>query len=345
MKRAPSARMKRPLQAMKTTGQHRLLTPGNLLVVALSAGMWAAAFMLPVPVPAQPLRVAVPLWPGAEPWVMARAEGKLRPDQIKLVEINWTSAAMRAVGNRVVDAAILSLEEALLQIHQGYPLKILMVTDVSRGADALLVNPGIESLADLRGRRIGFEPRTAGTRLLGLALAEAGLSMADIRHVVMNATELQDGGMDRPAEAVVCSEPWRQRLVARGMRPLYDSGKKGAEVVRVLVAHVDAVADHRDELLVLVRAHVEGMPRLAAAGAELEPVLRREGVSAEEFARIMEKMEVPALEQNRRWLACEDGWLESRLEQLRAELLPADGLEPARRAADVFDPWFLEEAR
>ena len=47
MKRAPSARMKRPLQAMKTTGQHRLLTPGNLLVVALSAGMWAAAFMLP----------------------------------------------------------------------------------------------------------------------------------------------------------------------------------------------------------------------------------------------------------------------------------------------------------
>lgn len=323
---------------MTSMGTQRLFSASNVTVALLAVGMWASAFLLPVPVPDQPLRVAVPLWPGAEPWVLARAQGRLRPEEVSLIEINWTSAAMRAVGNRVVDAAILSLDEALLQMQQGHPLRILMVTDVSRGADAVLVREMVKDLPDLKGRKAGFEPRTGAARLFSLALREAGISPGEVGQVVLNATELQDARGQLPADAIVCSEPWQQRLLRLGLRPVYDSSRPGAEVVRVLVAHADAVVDHREELLTLVRAHLEWMPRLAGLGRELEPVLRREGVTREEFARILSKIEVPDLEQNRRWLARQDPWLEELWEGLRLDV----GERGGPVAGQVFDASFLE---
>lgn len=327
---------------MANNGSQKLLSSSNVAVMILAACMWVAAFLLPVPVPEEPLRVAVPLWPGAESLVLDRAAGRVQPEEISLIEINWTSASMRAVGNRVVDAAILTLDEALLQIQQGYPLKILLVTDISRGADAVLVSPDIPSIREIRGRKVGYEPRTSGSRLLELAMKEADLPLDSISQVVLNAIEIQDAQSGPPVDVIVCSEPWQQRLKRLGMKSVFDSSRPGAEVVRVLVAHADAIRQNKNALIKLVRAHFDWAPRLAELGDELEPVLRREGVTQEEFFNILKFIKTPSLEQNRRWLSFEDPWLAQTFDSLLVEL----ALDPASpvtlRAEDVFDPAFLE---
>lgn len=325
-----------------TLDSQRLLSASHVVVLVLAAGMWVAAFLLPVPVPEEPLRVALPLWPGAETLVLERASGKMPPEEINLIEINWTSAAMRAVGNRVVDAAILTLDEALLQIQQGYPLKILMVTDISRGADVVLVQDGIQTLEEMRGKKIGYEPRTSGSRLLGLAMKEAGLPLDVVSPVVLNAIEIQDQQSGPPVDVIVCSEPWQQRLMRLGMKPIYDSSRPGAEVVRVLVAHADALIANQKALGKLVRAHFEWMPRLATLGDELKPVLRREGVSKDEFLRILEMIETPSLEQNQLWLSLKDPWLGNMFQSLQKELSIENPEGESPRVEDIFDASFLE---
>jgi NitT/TauT family transport system substrate-binding protein len=274
--------------------------------------------------------------------VLARESDELDPARVRLVEINWTSAAMRAVGNRVVDAAILSLDEVILQVRQGYPLKVLMVTDISRGADVVLVKPGIASVADLLGRRIGFEPRTAGSWLLGRALAEVGLGLQDIHPVVLNPMETQEAFENLPIDAIVCMEPWPQRLSQ--LRPIYDSSRTGSAVVRVLAAHVDALEEHRDELKGLVRAHHQWVGRLREGGQGLEPVLRREGVTQAEFRRILEKVEMPSLEQSRLWLRGQDDWLSAQLLRLQEELPVQETSDKGSITPEsLFDPTVLEE--
>ncbi len=317
-----------------------VFAPSNVLAMLLVLALWAGALLLPVTEQGKPLMVAVGLWPGAEPWVLAREQGELDPSRVRLVEINWTSAAMRAVGNRVVDAAILSLDEVILQVRQGYPLKVVMVTDISRGADVVLVKPGIRSVTDLRGRRVGYEPRTAGAWLLGRALAEAEVGLGEIHPVVLNPTETQEAFDKLPIDAIVCTEPWPLRLDR--LRPIYDSSRPGAAVVRVLAVHVAALTEHREALMQLVQTHGRWAERLRTGGAALAPVLRREGVSAEGFRDTLTKMDMPGLGQSRLWLRGQDDWLATLFRELQASL-PAE--TPAARAVqpeEVFDASLLE---
>ncbi len=317
-----------------------VFAPSNVLAMLLVLALWAGALLLPVTEQGKPLMVAVGLWPGAEPWVLAREQGELDPSRVRLVEINWTSAAMRAVGNRVVDAAILSLDEVILQVRQGYPLKVVMVTDISRGADVVLVKPGIRSVTDLRGRRVGYEPRTAGAWLLGRALAEAEVGLGEIHPVVLNPTETQEAFDKLPIDAIVCTEPGPLRLDR--LRPIYDSSRPGAAVVRVLAVHAAALTEHREALVQLVQTHGRWAERLRTGGAALAPVLRREGVSAEGFRDTLAKMDMPGLRQSRLWLRGQDDWLATLFRELQ-ESLPAE--TPAARAVqpeEVFDASLLE---
>lgn len=324
---------------MHSPAPQPVFTPSNVLVVLLVLALWASALLLPLPDQARLLKVAVGLWPGAEPWVLAREQGELDTSRVRLVEINWTSAAMRAVGNRVVDTAILSLDEVLLQVQQGYPLKVIMVTDISRGADVLLAKTGIDSVAGLRGRRVGFEPRTSGFLLLSRALAGAGLSLSDIHPVVLNPTETQDAFDNLPIDAIICTEPWPLRLSE--LHAIYDSSQPGAEVVRVLAVNVNALKDHRDVLKELVLSHRRWADRLREGGDILGPVLRREGVAQADFLRTLEKIEMPSLEQSRQWLQGADPGLFDLFLKLQNEVR-----EPATRSiepGEVFDPSILEE--
>jgi len=325
---------------MHTTDPQPVMAPSNILAMLLVGALLAGALLLPVPEQAKPLMVAVGLWPGSEPWVLAREQGALNPSQVRLVEINWTSAAMRAVGNRVVDAAILSLDEVILQVRQGYPLKVVMVTDISRGADVLLVKPGIASVGDLRGRRVGYEPRTAGSWLLGRALAGAGLELGDIHPVVLNPTETQEAFDKLPIDAIVCTDPWPLRLGR--LQPIYDSSQPGAAVVRVLAVHAAALTDHQQALTHLVQTYGSWAEKLRDGGPTLDPILRREGVSAEGFRDTLDKIEMPSLQQNRLWLRRQDDWLASLFLELQESLPTETTTVREVKAEEVFDSTLLE---
>lgn len=325
---------------MHTPDPQPVFAPSNVLAMLLVLALWAGALLLPVTEQGKPLMVAVGLWPGAEPWVLAREQGELDPARVRLVEINWTSAAMRAVGNRVVDAAILSLDEVILQVRQGYPLKVVMVTDISRGADVVLVKPGISSVSDLLGQRVGYEPRTAGAWLLGRALADAGFGLDDIHPVVLNPNETQEAFDKLPIDAIVCTEPWPLRLGR--LRPIFDSSQPGAAVVRVLAVHSAALTDHREALMQLVQTHGRWAGQLRKDDAALAPVLRREGVSAKGFRDTLAKIDMPALEQSRLWLRGQDDWLFALFRELRDDLPAETASDRTVQPEEVFDPTLLE---
>lgn len=305
--------------------------------------MWFGALLMPSPQGKKTLTTAVSMWPGAEPFILAREAGELPTDTINLVEINWASAAMRAVGNRVVDATLLSLDEVIYQMGQGYPLRIVLVTDISKGADAVIARKEFTDLRQLAGLRVGYEPRTAASVMLGRCLRQGGLAFEKIQEVPVNPAEAEGIFDELFLDAVVLSEPWIQRLQGRHLNTLYDSSQKGAEVVRVLVVHADALTQHHDEVQALVSAHLKWMPRMHSLQKQLEPVLRREGLDRQTFLNVLAKLEVPTREQNIRWLSGEDGQLLQRMERLAVELNLYRPGPNAGRMADVLDPTFVQD--
>ncbi|MEN3941540.1 ABC transporter substrate-binding protein [Prosthecobacter sp. SYSU 5D2] len=324
--------------------KHRpVITFGSVAIAALVLLLWTAALQLPTPTQTEPLRVAVGMWAGAEPWILAREAGDLDARQVNLVEMNWTSAAMRAVGNRVVDAAVLSLDEVIRQIHQGYPLRIVMVTDISRGADLLMTRPGIDSVAELKGGRIGYEPRTSGAWLLSKALKNSDLKLSEVQPVPLNPAEVEEIFKELALDGVVLAEPWKERMRNLNLNNVYDSAHPGASIVRVLAVHPDAMIEHREALISLIRAHFKWMPKLTEGGAIMNPVSRREGISPEVFQNILSRLERVDLEQNRKLLLQQDAWLGEHFVSLQVGLVEDTAVGTRLSPEEVFDASLLEE--
>lgn len=321
------------------------LTPGTLTVLALVVALWAGALLVPTPTQPEPLRVAVGLWPGAEPLVMAREAGAFNSRRINLVEMNWTSAAMRAVGNRVVDAAIMSLEEVILQIRQGYPLKVVLITDISRGGDVLMASEKIRSIQDLKGTRIGYEPRTSGAWLLRKALQNANLKLSDVQPVPLNPSEVDEIFSELTLDGVVLAEPWGEKLEEMHLSKIYDSSHDGSAIVRVLAVHPEALTQHREELLELIRQHLRWSPRLHEDGPHLSPVLRREGLRLEVFREVLNRLELVSLDKNKQLLTRQDPWLEALFIKQQKELSESEPHAPAGKlsAEAIFDASLLNQ--
>jgi NitT/TauT family transport system substrate-binding protein len=263
----------------------------------LDAVLWLAAFTWRPPALLPPPVVAVNVWPGSETFIAAREQGLIPGQTINFVEMGWTSPVMRALGNRVVDAAILSLSEVALLRDLDTPLKIMLAVDQSVGGDALLIRPGMDDMGDiaqLKGRRVAVEVRSAGHYLLARALTEGGLTLDDVEIVPISLPESETVFQDFKVDVVVTSEPWLTKLKSRGVKVLCDSSKYPGEFQRVMVVRDETASPVSNSLKSMVDAHFKLLetapedwnPRIAAG------ILRREGLSRELYAEAASRVTV-----------------------------------------------------
>lgn len=182
-----------------------------------------------------PLRLATNVWPGYEPYYVAREIGAVDPGRLRLVELLSASQVISALRIGSVDAATLTLDEAIRIAAEGHDIAVVQVLDTSHGADALVAKSGIESVAALRGKRVGVEVTAVGGFLLGRALETAGMAPSDVTVVPLDA-EAHAGSLERDdLDAVVAFEPAVSELVAAGNRLLFDSRQIPGEILDVLV--------------------------------------------------------------------------------------------------------------
>lgn len=225
---------------------------GLALVLAVAGLMVLVAWLAPPPPPG-PLRVAVGPWIGYEPLVLASETNDL-PASVRLVESVSNTESTQLLREGMVDLAGVTLDEAIRLASDGVDLRILGVLSDSRGADALVARPGIESLAQLRGQRVLVEDTAVGQLLLDRALAEGGLSQSDILKSQVQASFLAQRWREGDAVAAVVYEPFLSELEAEGAVPLFSTATHPGLVLDVLVARAEVLESRRDDLVALLRS-------------------------------------------------------------------------------------------
>ena len=191
--------------------------------------------------PEEPFRVGTNSWPGYEPLYLARDLGQYAGSDIRLVELPNASEVIQALRNGMLEAAALTLDEVLTVVQDDYDLKIVLIMDYSNGGDALLADPSIANLAELRGKRLGVENTAVGAIVLDAALDRADLSMADLNLKAMTVDEHVDAYRSRSIDALVTFEPARSRILALGAKSLFDSSAIPGRIVDVLAVQGDVI--------------------------------------------------------------------------------------------------------
>ena len=267
--------------------------------------------------PSAPFQVATNVWPGYEPLYLAQQLGQLDPKTFRLVEMSASTDSMRALKSGLIDAAALTLDEALTLVKEGTDLRVALVMDASKGADALLARPDLGSLADLPGRRVGVEHNAVGAYLLTRALETAGLGVQDIKLVPLTGKSHEQAYLAGTVDAVVTFEPVRSKLLAAGAKVLFDSGRIPNEIFDVLVVRTEAAHRHPERLEQLRAAWFAALDHLRAHPLEAAArMARREGLAPEAFRRSLEGLAFPE----------RDAEARLRREGLR---------DPARRLAEI----------
>ena len=254
--------------------------------------------------PANPLRVGTNVWPGYEPLFLARDLGYFDDASVHLVEFSSATEVLRAFRNGTIDAACITLDEALLLAQDQQHPQIIVVTDISDGADTLLARPPITTLAELKGRRVAVENSALGAYMLTRALEHGGLQINDVDVIESRVDQHESAYLQGKVDAVVTFEPVRTRLLRAGAVDIFNSSQIPDEILDVIVVRRDDRRVHAQQVQRLLQGWYRALDYLAVHRLEAAARMAvREQITAEEFQLALSGMKLPSLEENRRLIA------------------------------------------
>jgi len=107
---------------------------------------------------AEPLKIAYSDWPGWVAWEIGIQKGWFEEEGVE-VDFLWFDyvASMDAYVAGQADAVTMTNGDALVTGATGKPSVAIIINDYSNGNDMIVARPGIESLEDLAGKKIGLE--------------------------------------------------------------------------------------------------------------------------------------------------------------------------------------------
>lgn len=291
-------------------------TVNVLALFVASVFLWLSACSEP---PEDAVRIGIHVWPGYDTLILARDKNMLADSNVRLIEVPSASESIRAFQNRTVDGALLTVDEVLRLADQGHDPVIILVMDFSNGADALLAQPYIHALTDLKGKSIGIEPNALGSYVLARALESVKLSAADVTIVSMPIAETVKAYTDGRVDAVVTYEPHLTQIQSAGATLLFDSTQMPGEITDVLVVRKEVIENSPRTLQRLVDAQFKALNYLQQEPDEaVAAMAKRENITPAELRVSLTRLEFPDQKSNQQLLSAADNTLPNTINRLVA---------------------------
>ncbi len=236
-----------------------------------------------------PIRIAISAWAGVEPAELAAQLGYYEKQgvDVEMVRFSAYSDSIEALIDKKVDAGMHTLDDAIRYSSTGTDVRVVLLTDYSFGSDGLVARPGIESLADLRGTRIGVEIGTVGHLSLLKIIELGGLTTKDITIVSIPAWEIQQSMLDGNIDAGVTWEPYLTSTAdMMGGKVLITSREYPETIITTMTFDASIVAERPNDVQKIVAAYFEAVEYIKQNPQDAyQRMGQAEGISAQEFER------------------------------------------------------------
>jgi NitT/TauT family transport system substrate-binding protein len=150
-----------------------------------------------------------------------------------------------ADGNLVVHQLV--LYDLIKFYNDGKDLVAVAATDISFGGDGIMANPGIETVDDLKGKKVGVDEGTYFEFILSAALDASGLALDDVITVQAKAEEIDRLATD--IDAILVYEPLGDESKKRyNAKKIIDTSDIPGLLPDVITFHKDYVEQHPQDV-------------------------------------------------------------------------------------------------
>src|ERR1700680_4351097 len=220
--------------------------------MGLVLGLASAALQ---PASAAPLTVGYSDWPGWVAWQVAIDKGWIKEAGLDLT-FQWFdySASMDAFSAGKLDANLMTNGDTLVTGAGGGKGIMIMLTDYSSGNDMIVAKPGIKSLKDLKGKKVGIEVGLVEHLLLLHGLQGAGMSEKDVTLVNAKTNETPQVLASKQVDAIGAWQPISGQAMKAvpGARPIYTSTQAPGLIYDVLAVSPTSLNAHRADWMKLI---------------------------------------------------------------------------------------------
>ncbi|MDF7667034.1 ABC transporter substrate-binding protein [Orbaceae bacterium ESL0727] len=205
------------------------------------------------------ISIGIQPWLGYGQWYVAKEKGFLA--QNGLTNVTMTNFVEdkdinAALASKQIDGANVATHTAMSMVAAGIPVKIVLLLDTSKTSDAILVNPNIKTLAELKGQSIAYEEGTTSDILLRNALDKAGLKWDEINPVPMPAASAGSALISKRVAAAVTYEPYI--TVARSndatIHVLYDGTQAPGIISDAFVVRNEVIEKNPGKVYALIKS-------------------------------------------------------------------------------------------
>lgn len=263
---------------------------------------------------ADTLRVGYSDWPGWVAWEIAIEKGMFEDAGVD-VQFEWFDyvASMDAFAAGQLDAVAMTNGDTLVTGSTGAQSVMILINDYSNGNDMVVAAPGIDSIADLKGKKVGVEIGFVGHLLLLNALEKNGLTEADVELVNVPTNETPQVLASGDVDAIVAWQPNSGQALdlVPGSTRIYSSADEPGLIYDVLAVSPTSLAMHRDEWKKVVEVWYQAVAYLNDPATRDEAVsimAARVGLSPEEYEGFIEGTKILTLEEAKAFVGAESGF-------------------------------------
>jgi len=217
---------------------------------ALVCAFAIVSFVLPALSSADPLKIGYSDWPGYVAWEVAIQKGFFKDAGVD-VQFVWFDygASIDAFSAGKIDAVAIVSGDAVVTGAGGKPSAAVLLEDYSNGNDMIIGKPGINSVTDLKGKKVAVEYGLVEHELLLKALAVNGMADSDINLIKISTNDAPQTLGSGSVDAVGCWYPISGQALKNvaGSKPLFTSADAPGLIYDELAVSRESLASRRDD--------------------------------------------------------------------------------------------------
>ncbi len=227
---------------------------------------------------AEPLKLAHSTWVGYGPLFIAQEKGYFAEEGVEVELVNMEDVKIRfpALAAGKIDALVTTVDTVLNFLSKEQSYRYLFALDDSRGGDGIVARKEIKTIADLKGKTVGYTQGSVSQFFLGVLLKQAGLKLSDVKSQNMTAGDAGAAFVAGRLDAAVTWEPWltRGKMAPHG-HLLIDSSSTPGLIVDVAVTTPEKLAKRKADLQAVYRAWIRAVEFQKTHEQEADEIMAR----------------------------------------------------------------------